>query len=172
MTFHCGCCGELFPTIHRHFHHKIPQAAGGPDTPENIIQLCPGCHDGLHALAHKMLSRKFSNPRVMDTLKILFKENQKAIQMCYFLATRVRDSLIIAREEGIDPDQEVAVSTALPKAVKDLLTVRVREAGFTQEGYLRHLILSDLTHKFGAHPILTEYLKTNSVKSLFHRKRR
>lgn len=172
MTFQCGCCGEVFPTIHRHFHHKIPQAAGGPDTPENIAQLCPGCHDGLHAIATKMLSRTFSHAKVLDTLKILYKENQKAIDTCLALATRVRDAMVIAREEGMKPSQEVAVGTSLPKAVKDLMVVRVRESGFTQDGYLRHLVLSDLLHKFGSNPILVEYIKTNGVSSLCRRRRR
>ncbi len=51
----CECCGwrpivlgNDRPSVQ--VHHLIPQAAGGPDTLENAILLCPGCHTTAHGL--------------------------------------------------------------------------------------------------------------------------
>jgi hypothetical protein len=118
-----------------------------------------------------MVSRKFSQAKIMDTLQILYKTNAKAQKMCLELATRVRDAVIKSREEGLGPNQMVTISAALPKAVKDLATVRARDMLLTQEAYIKSLILGDLVRKYGSHPILSEFAKTIGVRESSRRKK-
>lgn len=42
----CEMCGR--PTGNEP-HHIFPRGAGGPDIPENLIQLCPVCHTKAHS---------------------------------------------------------------------------------------------------------------------------
>ena len=37
----CRVCGSAGPV---EFHHVVPRAIGGSDTPANIVPLCSGCH--------------------------------------------------------------------------------------------------------------------------------
>lgn len=50
---HCELCGQAtFVTDHGEIylevHHVVQLAAGGPDTPENTVAVCPNCHRELH----------------------------------------------------------------------------------------------------------------------------
>jgi hypothetical protein len=143
-SFYCGCCKEHFPSIHRHVHHKIPRATGGPDTPDNLIELCPGCHDALHSIAYKLLSPKVSQTQILDQLRLLYKDNDKALRMCMQLAKYVRDALLYERENGKDPDQLVSLSTTLHRRHKDLIMVYCRENRISQESYFRNIVLRHL----------------------------
>ena len=40
----CRLCGEL--TVHR--HHVVHRRLGGDDASENLITLCPSCHQDVH----------------------------------------------------------------------------------------------------------------------------
>ena len=41
----CAACGA---TTDLDYHHLVPRARGGEDSPENIIVLCRRCHNRLH----------------------------------------------------------------------------------------------------------------------------
>jgi len=44
----CERCRKRRATV---LHHRLPQSAGGPDTPDNMVDLCEPCHtgpDGVH----------------------------------------------------------------------------------------------------------------------------
>lgn len=143
-SFHCWCCREIFPSLHRHVHHKVPRSVGGPDTPENLVELCPGCHDALHNVAYKLLSPKISQAQIQDQLLLLYKDNSQAQKTCFELAKHVRNSILVERESGKDPDQLVSLSTSIRKRHKDLIAVYCREKRVSQEEYLRNLVLRHL----------------------------
>lgn len=42
----CQACGS---TRWIHYHHRVPLAAGGDNTPENLVTLCSSCHRREHA---------------------------------------------------------------------------------------------------------------------------
>lgn len=50
----CECCHKPAPFIaldgkpFLEVHHVRPLADGGPDTPENVVAICPNCHRELH----------------------------------------------------------------------------------------------------------------------------
>ena len=47
-------------------HHIIPKAAGGPDVLENLITLCPSCHQDAHARLNRIHEEA---PGTLDTLR-------------------------------------------------------------------------------------------------------
>jgi len=44
-------------------HHKHPRAYGGPDTPDNLVLLCPSCHSMVHQAAIKLYHGKIGVAR-------------------------------------------------------------------------------------------------------------
>lgn len=155
--FVCGCCANKFPTIHKNTHHKMPRSLGGKDTPDNLVELCPSCHDALHAIAYKMLSKKISPTQISDSLALIFLNNRKAQDICLGLATNVRNAQILVNEEGLSPDHLVQIGTTLRKYFKPLIMSRYRELNLSQESYIRMLILNDLIKRFNLNKIsLTE----------------
>lgn len=145
MMFTCGCCRETMPEMFKHVHHKIPRSVGGPDTTDNLIELCPGCHDALHAVANKMLSKK-SMSMVADQIQMLFPNNIKAQSNCMELASIVRDSTIRHREtnNNTQVNKHVVLNVTLKKKHKDLIALKCKELGVSQDSYVRCLILQHL----------------------------
>lgn len=47
-------CEAKIPEAHNkglriwHFHHKLRRSHGGPNTLENVVLLCDGCHEYIH----------------------------------------------------------------------------------------------------------------------------
>lgn len=148
MVFTCGCCRKSSPNINRHIHHVLPRALGGSDDKSNLIELCSECHNMLHAIAHKLVSKKSSVGRIQDALSIAFQGNQIAIATCLKLASNVREAMIKADEQGTDENQEVAISTIVKKKVKDLIFLRCKELGIPMNKYLKQLVISDLIKKY------------------------
>jgi hypothetical protein len=146
--FRCGCCSEPFPDIHRHVHHKTPQALGGTDDLSNLIELCPGCHDTLHNVAYKLMNQKYAAVSVMDSVKLVYKDNPRAVKICTELAIKVRDAMVRSREVGKSPDQIVQLGFTIRKRHKDLLSLRSKELHLSQEDYIRMVILKDLAQRF------------------------
>lgn len=52
-------CGGRDPTVMKHVHHVVPQAAGGTDGP--TVTLCTHHHDVLHRIAEAWMSQKDLN---------------------------------------------------------------------------------------------------------------
>jgi len=155
-VFSCGCCSKTLPTLHKHVHHKLPRALGGKDIPDNLIELCPACHDTLHSIAYKMLSKKSSSTQMIDSLSLIYIGNKKAQETCLQLAMAVRNAHIHAKEKGLGPNHLVNIGTTIRKYFKPLIMTRYRELNISQESYLRMLILSDLAKRFNLNVSLTQ----------------
>ena len=145
--FGCGCCKEPFPSLYKHVHHKTPKALGGKDTPDNLIELCPGCHDALHNIAWRML-QPHQQSKIMDSLHLIYKENTRAKEICLDLASRVRNSMIKNREVGMGPNHLINIGTTLRKTHKVYVEMRTKELRTSQEKYIRSLILADISKRF------------------------
>lgn len=162
-AFHCYVCQTLFPVMHRHVHHKVPRASGGPDTPENLVELCPGCHDALHSVAYKLLSGKASAQRVTDEVAMIYK-NDAASKRCFELAQLVRDAEIKTREGLAGTRALCSLYTTLRAEVKAMVAARCASLSMSQDAYLRTLILADLHRHFGLNPPDEERLTRAVVK--------
>lgn len=146
--FICGCCANKLPTIHRNIHHKLPKALGGKDTQDNLIDLCPNCHDALHAIAHRLRDNRTSRSQILDSIALIYPSNKTAQEICLELALNVRNAMIASQEQGMGPNHLVSISTVLRLYYKPMIANRVRELNTSQEDYLRGLILSDLSKRF------------------------
>lgn len=152
-AFTCGCCSEIYPVLHKHTHHKNPKALGGKDTPDNLIDLCPGCHDALHNIAYKLVTNQHGQAKVIDSLTLIYKDNAKAKQVCLDLATQVRNAMVVHKEKGKKPNELINIGTVLRKQHKTLVEMRCRELNVSQESYIRGLILTDVGKRFHGMPI-------------------
>ena len=164
MSFKCYCCSLPFPDLYKNEHHKIPEAMGGKNTPDNKVDLCAGCHDLLHAIAYKLRSKKVSLGSVQDQLLLIYKENTNAIKTCFHLATLVREAMIVAEEKGVSPDQLTQISTIIRKRHKDLLAVICQDHKISQESFLRSLILRELRRFYPKEPLDNEELIIKNIK--------
>lgn len=146
-VFRCGVCARPFPLMQRHVHHKVPRAVGGKDTPDNLIELCNGCHGAIHSVAYK-LAGKEPMQRVLDSVFLLY-EDRAAARTCWDLAQKVHHEVLALRERGADPDTLVEVTTTLRSRHKALVKVHCRDLGISVEEYLRGLLIQDLLGKHG-----------------------
>lgn len=169
--FPCGCCEQIFPSIHKHTHHKTPRALGGQDTPDNLIDLCPGCHDALHNVAYKLMTRRHGQAKVIESLSLIYKDNTLAKQRCLDLAVQVRNAMVVAKDRGDykDPNELANVMTTIRKQHKVLIEARARELKLTQEAYVRGCVLADLSKRFNTLGI-NEAEETALIKQLKKRK--
>ncbi len=59
----CDCVTNHVPVVvHTEQHHIHPLGMGGPDTPDNIISVCPSTHDATHRLLRLTGYRYDGNP--------------------------------------------------------------------------------------------------------------
>jgi hypothetical protein len=129
---------------------------GGKDTLDNLIEICPNCHDALHAIAHKLKDKKTSRAQIMDSLALIYPDNKKAQDVCLELALNVRNAMIDAAERGLGPHHLISISTVIRNYYKPMITHRVRELNISQEAYIRGLILSDIAKRFNLNISLSE----------------
>jgi len=154
--FNCGCCGNKYPTLHKHTHHKNPRAMGGKDVDSNLIDLCPACHDAIHAIAYRMLNKKTSRIQIIDSIALIYPQNKKAQETCIDLAVLIRNYAIENQEKDLGPNHLVNIGTIIRKFFKPLVAQRAAELGTSQEGYIRSLILSDVAKRFNLNLSLVE----------------
>ncbi len=56
---HCGTSEGILE-----LHHRVPESLGGRFTPDNLVLLCPACHDRAHArLPRSLLAKKRTSTR-------------------------------------------------------------------------------------------------------------
>ena len=91
-----------------------------------------------------MLNPKYIYSKLLDSLDILYKENQHAKKTCLELATYVRDATIKSKESDIDEGQPVQIGTIIRKKHKMMLQVLCKKLQMSQEEYIRQVILRDL----------------------------
>lgn len=64
-THPCLCVSRHVPTIkHTVRHHIIPKAWNGPDTAENIVNICPNTHSETHRLLEAFVRNGGPLPRI------------------------------------------------------------------------------------------------------------
>lgn len=168
MIFRCHICDGDFPDIHKHTHHIKPRSLGGTDDPSNLVELCPGCHDALHAIAYKLASKKASPSRIQDQVSIIYKTNIEAQKKCFKLASLVREAILSSAEVEQDPNSLQSVSTVLTKRQKDLVRVFCLDQKISQERFFQQALLKMLKEIY---PDKVNNLE-NEIKSIKWAKKR
>jgi hypothetical protein len=146
--FQCYVCEEKFPSIHKHTHHKIPRSLGGKDTPDNLVELCPQCHDLLHNVAYKLISKKYNASFLEDMVKMVYKTNTGAVKRSFELAFLVRDELIQAKESEKNPNEFVDVYVRMRYKHKKKLHEWAKASNISLEDMVRNILLRAVSDKF------------------------
>lgn len=118
----CYICKQRKPRKLAHEHHKVPRAAGGPDTKENLCYLCPTCHDNLHRFAEMITAGKTNEAVDLANLEYPAPAPRKRSLELSQLVARSFASPI-----GVAPDEEVLVSVSLPRELVNRLRVLASE---------------------------------------------
>lgn len=146
--FRCYVCEEKFPSIHQHVHHKVPRSLGGKDTPDNLVELCPQCHDLLHNIAYKLVSKKYSVSFLEDNIRFVYKTNDNAVKRCLELACLVRDELIQARESEKNPNEFVDIYVRMRFKHKKKIHEWAKSSNVSLEDMVRNILLKAVSDKF------------------------
>ena len=120
-------------------HHKVPKSLGGKDTRDNLIELCPGCHQEMHVIARMMRNPKRVG-EVRTALQIAFP-GPIAQSRCVELAQLECRSKVLNRSKvEADPDREIGVGLKLKRPYRDALQLIARDRKMSMANYTRKII--------------------------------
>lgn len=154
-NFYCWMCRRPFPVAVLNIHHKIPQAAAGTDDPKNLVALCVGCHDSMHAVT-KMLMNERKAGMVNDALQLMWPNDRVTHKNCMELARLCQEYFTKKKENDLGDfgiDFEEAVSFGLPLEFKNALRTISKDTRYKGRSmgiarYVKLLVLRDLASKF------------------------
>jgi hypothetical protein len=110
-----------------HEHHKKPRAAGGDDSKDNLVWLCPSCHDNMHRIATMLLS---GNREKADSLAHNGYKNVRARRRLFELSEYVAAAMQRKRDGEEDAIPELQrVTMDLPVPLVDALKQLARSCG-------------------------------------------
>ena len=120
-------------------HHKIPKSLGGTDAPDNLLNLCSGCHQDMHALARMMRNPKRVG-EVRTAVQQMYPQGD-AQGRCVELAQLVIRSKVMTAESAVsDADREIGIGLKLKKPYRDALQLIARDRGLSMAKYVRKII--------------------------------
>ena len=105
-NYTCQCCGKK--NCRLEVHHIIFRSNGGTDDEENLITLCKGCHDGVHAGIVELnkkpkMSKNLKHTTHMSIIRSrLLKEYPDAIETFGFVTSENRNHLGLEKSHFID----------------------------------------------------------------------
>lgn len=150
-TFSCRLCSNSFHVDLKNEHHKVPQAFGGTDDYENLITLCPTCHQTLHRIAemwfnpkrqgkmeYTMLSYATNNcPNNSNALSFL----RELVQCAYTAEYEYKKGNVVEYSE----DQ---ISFVLPQKYKKLFAQSCKLNGMSMQKQLECMAYKLISDKF------------------------
>lgn len=117
----CYVCKQHKPRKLAHEHHKIPRAAGGKDSKDNLCYLCPTCHDNLHRFAEMMTGGKANDAVDLANLEYPAPApRQRSMELAKLVAQSFASP-------GLAPDDSVTISVSLPRELVNRLRVLASE---------------------------------------------
>ena len=105
-NYTCQCCGKK--NCRLEVHHIIFRSNGGTDDEENLITLCKGCHDGVHAGIVELNKKPKKSKNLKHTTHMsiirsrLLKEYPDAIETFGFVTSENRNHLGLEKSHFID----------------------------------------------------------------------
>lgn len=139
MFFTCYICSAEKPLDFVNKHHKVPKSLGGRDTRDNLIELCPGCHQEMHVIARMMRNPKRVG-EVRTALQTTFP-GPVAQSRCVELAQLECRSKVLKRAEvDADVEREIAVGLKLKKPYRDALQLIARDRKMSMANYARKIM--------------------------------
>jgi HNH endonuclease len=153
QTFICEICQRTYPSALLHEHHKIPQSLGGPDTPDNIANLCQTDHQALHTISFMMVNPKRRH-EIDPTLVSLYPQDAATRRRMTEFAQLVARELVLKKEIRKEASEEIKVMIELPARYLELLKLAAydspsktgRAAGVGR--LIRYMVSEALCRKF------------------------
>ena len=105
-SYTCQCCGKK--NCRLEVHHIKFRSNGGTDDEDNLITLCKGCHDGVHAgiIVLNKKPKKSKNLKCATHMSIirnrLLKKYPDAIETFGFVTSENRNHLKLEKDHYID----------------------------------------------------------------------
>lgn len=120
---------------------------GGSSSPENLLSLCAGCHQFLHAIARMM-----RNPKRVGEVRSSVQNmhvSSGAQNRCMQLAQLVVQSGLLERERAQqDPEKEIRIALKLKKPYRDALQLIARDRGLSMSDYVRKIMEDHIRNKY------------------------
>lgn len=137
--FVCHICGSVFPIEYRNKHHKIPKNSGGNDSEQNLLSLCAGCHQFVHAITRMMRNPKRVG-EVRSTVQRVYP-SPSAQYKCLELSRLECESKILYRDAvEADQEREVGIGLRLKAPYRDALQLIARDRKLSMADYTRKII--------------------------------
>jgi hypothetical protein len=139
VGFVCYICHAEKSRDFVHKHHKVPKSLGGSDAPDNLLDLCSGCHADMHTLARMMKNPKRVG-EVRTALQSMFPDGGMQGR-CLELATLAnRSTVMSAEQQVVDEEREIQVGLKLKKPYRDALQLIARDRKLSMANYTRKII--------------------------------
>lgn len=136
FSFVCYVCETPHPVEYRNKHHKVPKSLGGEDSDINLVDLCAGCHQFLHAVARMMRSPK----RAGDVRSVVQGHYPAARSQsrCLELAKlECRSEVLNRAQVSEDVEREIGIRINLKTPYRNALQLIARDRGLSMSDYVR-----------------------------------
>lgn len=138
-SFTCYICRAQKTTDFVHKHHKVPKSLGGSDLPDNLLDLCSGCHADMHTLARMMRNPKRVG-EVRSAVQSMFPQGDVQTRCIELANLANRSTVMSAEQKALDEDREIGVGLKLKKPYRDALQLIARDRGLSMANYTRKII--------------------------------
>ena len=122
-----------------HKHHKVPKSLGGSDLPDNLLDLCSGCHADMHTLARMMRNPKRVG-EVRSAVQSMFPQGDVQSRCVELANLANRSTVMSAEQKALDEDREIGIGLKLKKPYRDALQLIARDRGLSMANYVRCII--------------------------------
>jgi hypothetical protein len=120
-------------------HHKVPKSMGGTDAPDNKVNLCPGCHQEMHAVARMMRNPKRVG-EVKTALNMAFPGPQAQARCVELAQLECRSKILNRAAVEADTEREIGVALKLKKPYRDALQLIARDRKLSMANYARKIM--------------------------------
>ncbi len=138
-SFVCYICHAHKSLDFVHKHHKVPKSLGGSDLPDNLLDLCSGCHADMHTLARMMRNPKRVG-EVRSAVQSMFPQGDVQSRCVELANLANRSTVMSAEQKALDADREIGIGLKLKKPYRDALQLIARDRGLSMANYTRKII--------------------------------
>ncbi len=145
--FTCYICSADKPLDFVNEHHKVPKSLGGGNTPDNLVKLCPGCHQEMHVVARMMRNPKRVG-EVKTALNMAFPGPQAQTRCVELAQLECRSKVLNRAAVEADLEREIGVGLKLKKPYRDALQLIARDRKLSMANYTRKIIENHIRSVF------------------------
>lgn len=131
MLAKCWICVREMPPEITHTHHIKPKHTGGSDEEENLVRICPTCHQMVHTCAYSVLRKKDGGAsRAANIVKRAFPSGEEAPLQRKNAELMIEECVQEMRDHAADPSMTFLNRIAVPLSVRQRLEVKAKQRGY------------------------------------------